>query len=69
VDDPIAAAKGFYDGTNTGPYIALKKACNEEAANGSRGVNCEQYDKAAREGDRLFRANPAGFVGLRAKLN
>lgn len=66
--DPIAAAKGFYDGTNTGPYIALNKACNTEAAQGQRGPNCALHEKAAREGDRLIRANPAGFVGLRVRF-
>lgn len=66
--DPIAAAKGFYDGTNTGPYIALNKACNAEAAQGQRGPNCTLREKAGKEADRLLRANPAGFVGVRIRF-
>lgn len=68
VADPIKAAHTYYDGTDTAPWLALNKACKGEIAGGSKGVNCEAYTAASAEADKLIRANPAGFVGLRVRL-
>ncbi|HDR9474418.1 hypothetical protein [Burkholderia multivorans] len=68
VADPVKAARTYYDGTDTGPWLALNKACKEEVAAGKKGVNCEAYVTASAEANKLIRANPAGFVGLRVRL-
>lgn len=69
VAEPMAAAQTYYDGTNTAPWLALNKACKQEVAEGKRGVNCAAYQEATAQADKLIRANPSGFVGLRVKLN
>ncbi|VWC40632.1 hypothetical protein BLA23254_06941 [Burkholderia lata] len=68
VADPIKAAHTYYDGTDAEPWLALNKACKGEIAGGSKGVNCDAHTAAMAEAEKLIRANPAGFVGLRVRL-
>jgi hypothetical protein len=69
VAEPMAAAQTYYDGTNTAPWLALNKACKTEAAANKRGVNCDAYAVASVQANKLIHENPAGFVGVRVKLN
>ncbi|WP_342234360.1 hypothetical protein [Ralstonia sp. OTU4908] len=68
VAEPMVAAKGYYDGSDTAPWLALNKACKDEIAGGKRGVNCSAFETANTEANKMIRANPAGFVGVRVNL-
>ncbi|KVN48757.1 hypothetical protein WT12_08405 [Burkholderia territorii] len=68
VADPIKAARTYYDGTDPAPWLALNQACKGEVAAGKKGVNCDAYSSASAEANKLIRANPAGFVGVRVRV-
>ncbi|HGO6073766.1 TPA: hypothetical protein ACK3Q6_004454 [Burkholderia cepacia] len=69
VAEASAAAKGYCDGTNTAPFLALNRACKAEIAAGRKweGPNCIAYRKASDEADSIARSGKQ-CVGVRIRF-